>query len=78
MRVRTTVTIEEGLLKQAKRLALEQDSSLSEVIERSLRQGLLGIRIADCDLPSVSLGAPLPGVDLTGNSALDELVEGWR
>lgn len=34
---RTTITIEETLLKEAKRQALETDKSLKEVIEEALR-----------------------------------------
>ncbi|MCW5942751.1 MAG: hypothetical protein KIS66_10995 [Fimbriimonadaceae bacterium] len=75
MRVRTTVTIEEGLLKQAKRMALEQDTSLSEVIERSLRQGMIGMRREVPELPSFGRGGLLPGVDLTSNASVEALFE---
>ncbi len=39
---RTTVVLDEGLYRQAKRVAVEQDKSLKEIIEEALRTYLRG------------------------------------
>jgi len=40
--LRTTIVLEKELYQQAKRLALEQDTTLKEVVERALRAYLRG------------------------------------
>ena len=40
--LRTTIVLEKELYRQAKRLALEQDTTLKEVVERALRAYLRG------------------------------------
>lgn len=78
MRVRTTVTIEEGLLKQAKRAALERGISLSDLIGQSLRRGLLPLRREPIELPRSGQGGLLPGVDLADKAAVEEVIESGR
>jgi hypothetical protein len=40
--LRTTIVLEKELYRQAKRFALEQDTTLKEVVERALRAYLRG------------------------------------
>ena len=40
--LRTTIVLEKELYRQAKRLALEQDTTLKEVVEQALRAYLRG------------------------------------
>ena len=40
--LRTTIVLEKELYRQAKRLALEQDTTLKEIIEQALRSYLRG------------------------------------
>ncbi len=40
--LRTTIVLEKGLYRQAKRLALEQDKTLKEIVEQALRAYLRG------------------------------------
>jgi hypothetical protein len=40
--LRTTIVLEKELYRQAKRLALEQDKTLKEIIEQALRSYLRG------------------------------------
>jgi hypothetical protein len=48
--LRTTIVLEKELYRQAKRLALEQDKTLKEIIEQALRVYLRGI-IRDHERP---------------------------
>jgi hypothetical protein len=79
MRVRTTLTLDDDVLKAARRRAREQERPLKDVINEALRQGL-------------AMGAPhrppayrfrlktvagrlLPGVDLTDRDKLFDLMD---
>jgi hypothetical protein len=79
MRMRTTLTLDDDVLKAAKRRAREQDRPLKEVINEALRQGLAleSARRAPAyrfRLKTVE-GRLLPGVDLTDRDKLFELME---
>ena len=74
MPMRTTVTLEDDVLKAAKRLAREQDRPLKDIINEALRQGLaLGEprrrRAYSFRLKTVE-GRLLPGVDLADRDKL--------
>jgi hypothetical protein len=77
MRERTTVRLPEDLLLRAKRKTAAEGRTLTSLIEDGLRlvtaenrKAAKGKRV----MPRVSTasGGPMPGVDLTGFSALQE------
>jgi len=78
MNQRTTVRLPEDLLKRAKRKAAAQGRTLTSLIEDGLRRviaenqaGAKRKRV----LPRVSTatGGPMPGIDLSDSSALQEM-----
>jgi hypothetical protein len=76
--MRTTVSISDELLAAAKQRARERGLTLGEVIDAALRRELA---VADRrgDRPPVPVfrggSGPRPGVDLTSNRALHELLD---
>ena len=79
MLMRTTIALDDDVLKAARRRAREQDRPLKDVINEALRHGLaLGATPA---APSYTFrlktveGRLLPGVDLTDRDKLFELME---
>jgi hypothetical protein len=79
MRMRTTLTLDDDVLKAARRRARDQDRPLKDVINEALRQGLaLGeVRRAPAytfRLKAVD-GRPLPGVDLADRDKLFDLMD---
>ena len=78
--MRTTVRLNEELLSEVKRLAAEERTTLTEVLEEALRE-MLARRKQQRSRPRMSLptfkGRGLqPGVDLDDSSALLDLMEG--
>ena len=78
--MRTTVRLDEDLLSEAKRLAAEERSTLTAVLEDALRE-MLSRRKQQRSRPRMSLptfnGRGLqPGVNLDDSSALLDLMEG--
>jgi hypothetical protein len=78
--MRTTVRLDEDLLREVKRLAAEERMTLTAVLEQALRE-MLARRRQRRDRPRVPLptfrGRGLqPGVDLDGSSALLDLMDG--
>jgi hypothetical protein len=72
--MRTTVRLDDQLLKSAKRFAQETGTSLTAVIEDALRQ-ILSRRTdrqsrKPVKLTTVSGQGPRPGIDLDGSAAL--------
>ena len=79
--MRTTVSIQDALLQQAKEASLKQNCSLGEVIEDALRATLAGqskSKRAGRSRPFKTFrGTGLqPGVDLASSAALLEIMEG--
>jgi hypothetical protein len=79
MLMRTTLTLDDDVLKAARRRAREEDRPLKEVINDALRQGLAmgGARPTSgytFRLKTVE-GRLMPGVDLTDRDKLFELLE---
>ncbi len=75
--MRTTMDIDDHLLIEAKRIAVERRSSLKAVVEDGLR-AIVGARLregyrADGVWPICTTAKPVPGVDLTSSSALLDL-----
>jgi hypothetical protein len=80
--MRTTLDLDDGLLRAAKKRAAEQGTTLTRVIEDALRQTLTrsgraagaGFRLRLV----TKRGRPRPGVDLDDRDALYERMEGRR
>jgi hypothetical protein len=79
MPMRTTLTLEDDVLRAAKRRARNEDRPLKEIINEALRHGL-----ALSETPrhgsykfrlKTVAGRVLPGVDLTDRDKLFELME---
>jgi hypothetical protein len=74
---RTTVRLPQDLLVRAKRKAAAEGRTLTSLIEDGLRLIVSGRKtaLAKRVLPRVSSarGGPLPGIDLTDGSALQEI-----
>jgi hypothetical protein len=76
--MRTTVTISDELLAAAKRRARERGQTLGDVVDAALRRELneLGPNAERPPVPVFRGGTgPRPGVDLTSNRALHEILD---
>ena len=81
--MRTTVRLEEGLLRQAKREASKRGETVTALIERGLRLVLAGSRRSAVRkavrLPvSRATGGTHAGVDLNNSAALIDLLDQRR
>jgi hypothetical protein len=78
--VRTTINLPDDLILQAKKAALDADTTLTEVIANALREALQkGRRKAPrrkIKLTTYGDGGTFPGVDLEDTSALLDLMDG--
>lgn len=78
--MRTTVSISDHLLKEAKKVSVERRCSLGEVIDEALTVALLarpGSPSRHKPKPFVTFSGTgtLPGVDLNSNASLLDLME---
>ncbi len=77
--MRTTIRLDEQLLKEAKQLAARSGKSLTAVIEDALRESLSrqqsGAPRKPVRLPTVNGKGPLPGVDLDDTATLLDLMD---
>jgi hypothetical protein len=78
MAERTTVRLPEDLIRRAKRKAAAEGRTLTALIEEGLRMLVVENRKAPKAkrvLPRVSkaTGGPMPGIDITDGSALQEM-----
>lgn len=75
--MRTTVSIDDELLAQAKERARIAGTSLGTVIDAALRRELVRPRATEAPAVPVFRGGsgPRPGVDLSSNRALHELLD---
>jgi hypothetical protein len=75
--MRTTLVIDDDLFRRLKKLAAEQDRTLSEVTQEVLRRGLSRSRRATrptpAALPAFSMGRPL--VDVADRDQLYEVLD---
>ena len=80
--IRTTLTIDDRLLAEYKRVAADTHRTLSYVIQDALRETLVRRREAAARqpvrLPVIGGGGLRPGVDLDDNARLLEVLEGER
>lgn len=76
--MRTTVRLDETLMREAKRYAAEQDKTLTKVIEEALREKLTRKRTEPriVKLRTFDGGGLQPGVDLDDNTATRDLMDG--
>ena len=75
--MRTTIDINDELLRAAKTHAAGEHKTLKATIEQALREFLAGPRHAAADAPPVPVfrgRGVQPGVDLTDNAALEALM----
>jgi hypothetical protein len=77
--MRTTLTIDDEVLAEFKRLAADSHRALSAVIDAALRAELARRRVdgavSASDLPVVHGGTLRPGVDLADSAALQRLLD---
>ena len=78
--MRTTLNIDDDLLRDAKATAARSDRTLTSVVEDALRASLARMRSADVgrpvDLPTFGgEGGLMPGVDLDDNAGLRALLD---
>jgi hypothetical protein len=78
--MRTTIRLDDALLREAKRVASETDRTLAQVVEDALREAIARRRAAvhrePVELPTFKGQGLLPGVDLDDSAGLLELMEG--
>ena len=79
--MRTTIRLDDDLLKAAKRRAAESGSTLTAFIEEALREKLLRSRTQistdrKIRLKTTGKGGVQPGVDLDDSAALLDAMEG--
>ena len=79
---RTTVRLDDGLFAQAKSFAARRNTTLTAVIEESLRETLSrqkpSRRVKAIRLITVRGHGPCPGIDLDDTAALLEAMEAPR
>ena len=78
--MRTTINLPDELIQRAKKAALEADTTLTEIIERALREALARRSHkkprGEFKLITSGHGGLQPGVDLDDTSALLDLMDG--
>ena len=77
--MRTTVRLDDALLKEAKVRAAEQGITLTQLIDESLRERLTArprrMSVEPFQLPTYGKGGIRPGVNLDDNRALRDLMD---
>ena len=78
--MRTTINLPDDLILQAKKAAVEADTTLTEIIANALRESLSRKRRKgprkEFKVIAYGKGGVFPGVDLDDTSALLDLMEG--
>lgn len=78
--MRTTIRLNEALLRKVKRKALEQHRTFTDVVQEALsfwvQGGPVSSRGRRVKLPRSGKGGILPGVDLDSNSSLADRMDG--
>jgi hypothetical protein len=78
--MRTTINLPDDLILQAKKVALEADTTLTEIIGNALREALAkrknGIPRSEFKVNASGHGGLQPGVDLDDTSALLDIMDG--
>ena len=76
--MRTTVDIDDALMVATKSFAERNQKTLKAVVEQALRELLSGPSRQDSDAPPIPVFSGKgvqPGVDLTDNSAIEDLMD---
>jgi len=77
--MRTTINLPDDLILQAKKAALETDTTLTEIIANAVREALARrekkTRQKDLRLVTYGKGGVAPGVDLDDTSSLLDLMD---
>jgi len=73
MAERTTVRLPEDLIRRAKRKAAAQGRTLTALIEEGLRLVVAEKRKRVLPRVSKATGGPMPGIDITDMSAIQEM-----
>ena len=75
--MRTTIRLDDALLRRAKSMAAASGRSLNDFIEDAVRAAVTprGTRAAGTPLPTFKGGTLLPGVDLDDSASLLDLME---
>lgn len=79
--MRTTVDINDELLRSAKAAAANENKTLREIVDEALRQYLKGPREKKFKLnltPHKTMGRLMPGVDLEDRHSLHDIMDGIR
>jgi hypothetical protein len=80
--MRTTINLPDDLILQAKKAALEADTTLTEIIANALRESLAKPRRKkpkrEFKIVASGSGGVFPGVDLDDTSALLDIMDGLR
>lgn len=77
--MRTTITIDEAVYREAKALAARSARTVSELIEDAVRAALRGVDAAGPEvapLPTFGRGGLLPGIDLGDRNSLAAAMDG--
>jgi hypothetical protein len=77
--MRTTVSINDDLLRAARSQAAAEGRTLSDLVSEALRQRLAGREVEDREryVPTTfGKDGPLPGVDIANNAAVRDLMDG--
>ena len=78
--MRTTIRLDDDLLREAKGYALAHGLTLTQLVEESLRESLARRAAAKqrlrIELPTSGEGGLQPGVDLNDSKALWDLMDG--
>jgi hypothetical protein len=73
--MRTTVRLNDQLLKEAKRYALEHNQTLTDLIEKALHQMIQPKAVKQNTLPTRALGKALVNIDFSDSSAVQDFLD---
>ena len=80
--MRTTIRLDDALLDEAKRAAAEHGTTLTAIIEESLRERLARCRAAThrryTRLATTGEDGTLPGIDLDDSASLLDVMDDWN
>jgi hypothetical protein len=80
--MKTTLVLDDRLMRRAKRLALDRGMTLTALIETALAEYIDPVAVATATPyrfePIVRSGQPMPGVDPADRDQLYEIMEGRR
>ena len=79
--MRTTINLPDDLMRQAKKAALDSDSTLTEFIASAIREALAKRGAKNGKKPfkliTSGRGGVFPGIDLSNSAELLDIMDGW-